>query len=89
LSKGERPKVSEVGTLKTAFEPLRAQVTGKWRKLRNGELYNQFSSPNIFRVATLRRALIEVFVGKPSAKNPFARPRRKWANTVKNDVKEI
>jgi hypothetical protein len=30
-----------------------------------------------------------VLVGKPDGKRPLARPRHRWKNNVKNDLKEI
>jgi hypothetical protein len=36
-------------------QPKRDQVTGKWRRLHNEELYVLYSSPNIIRVMKSRR----------------------------------
>jgi hypothetical protein len=41
--------------LKKIFGPSRNEVTGVWRKLRNEELHDLLSSPNIFQVSKLRR----------------------------------
>jgi hypothetical protein len=30
-----------------------------------------------------------VFVGKPEGKRPLERPRRKWEDNIKTDLKEI
>ena len=37
------------------FGPKRDEVTGEWRKLRNEELNNLYSSPSIVRVIKSRR----------------------------------
>jgi len=37
------------------FGLKRDEVTGKWRKLHNEELYDLYSSPNIIWVIKLRR----------------------------------
>ena len=44
--------------------PKRDEVTGEWRKLHNEELYDLYSSPNIFRVIKSRRIR---FAGQSSA----------------------
>jgi hypothetical protein len=36
--------------LRRIFGPKRNEVTGEWRKLHNEELYDLYSSPDIFRV---------------------------------------
>jgi hypothetical protein len=34
--------------LRRIFEPKREEVAGGWRRLHNEELYNYYTSPNIF-----------------------------------------
>jgi hypothetical protein len=41
--------------LKRIFRPKRGEVTGGWRKLRNEELHNLYSSPNIIKMIKPRR----------------------------------
>jgi hypothetical protein len=41
--------------LRRLFGPRRDEVTGEWRKERNEELNDLYSSPNIVRVIKLRR----------------------------------
>jgi hypothetical protein len=41
--------------LRSIFGPKRDEVTGDWRKLRNEELHNFYSSPNIIRMIKSRR----------------------------------
>jgi hypothetical protein len=36
--------------LRKIFGPRRDEITGEWRRLRNGELYDFYSTPNIIRV---------------------------------------
>jgi hypothetical protein len=70
-----------------------------WRKLYNDELHSLYSSPNIFRVITSRRmrwagnvvrmGRVEVLVGRPKGKRPLGRPRRRWEDNIKMDLREI
>jgi hypothetical protein len=41
--------------LRRIFGPKRDEVTGEWRRLRNEELNDLYSSPNIIRVIKSRR----------------------------------
>jgi hypothetical protein len=66
------------------------EVSGEWTKLRNGELNDLYSSPNIILVIKSRRmrwaghvALMDlgrvayrILVGKPEGRRPLGRPRR-------------
>jgi hypothetical protein len=70
--------------------------------LHNDELHNQYFSPNIVKVIKSRgmrwagrvacmgegRGFYRVLVGRPEGKRPLGRPRRKWADNIKMDLKE-
>jgi hypothetical protein len=45
-----RLRVFENRVLRRIYGPKRDEVTGEWRQLRNEELNNLYSSPNIVRV---------------------------------------
>jgi hypothetical protein len=74
-----------------------------WRKLHNDELHNLYSSPNIVRVIKSRRmrwaghvarmgegrSVYKVLVGRPEGKRPLGRPRRRWEDNIKLDLREI
>jgi hypothetical protein len=76
---------------------------GSWGKLHNDELHSLYSSPNIVRVIKSRRmrwagylgcmgegrGVYRVLVGKPKGKRPLVRPRRKWEDNIKLDLREI
>jgi hypothetical protein len=76
---------------------------GSWRKLHNDELHNLYSSPNIMRVIKSRRmrwaghvacigegrGVFRILVGRPEGKRPLERPRRRWEDNIKPDLREI
>jgi hypothetical protein len=41
--------------LRRIFGPKRVEVTGEWRKLRNEELHDLYSSSSIIRIKKARR----------------------------------
>jgi hypothetical protein len=45
-----RLRVLENRVLRKIFGPKRDEVTGKWRRLRNEELYDLYSSQNIIQM---------------------------------------
>jgi hypothetical protein len=89
--------------LRRIFGCKRVEVMGEWRKLHSGELHNLYSSPDIIRqiisrrmrwvghVACMgkRRNVYRVLVGKPDGKRPLERPRRRWEDGIKMDLREI
>ena len=89
--------------LRRVFGPKRDEVTGEWRKLHNVELSDLYSLPNIVRVVKSRRmrwaghvacmgegrGVHRVLVGKPEGKRPLGRPRRRWEDNIKMDLREV
>jgi hypothetical protein len=102
LGKEHRLRVFENRVLRRIFGPKREE-DGSWRKLRNDELHNLYSSPNIVRVTKLRRMMwaehvarmgdgrgfYRVLVGGPEGNRPLGRPRRRWEDNIKKDLREI
>ena len=87
---GKEAEVSENMVLGRIFGPRRDEITGEWRRLRNEELNNLYSSPNIVRVIKSRMRwaghvarkgekmwVYRVLVGKPEGRRPMGRPRRR------------
>ena len=89
--------------LRRIFGPRRHEVTGEWRRLRNEELNDLYSSPNIVRVIKSRRmrwaghvermseerGVYRVLVGKPEGKRRMRRPRRRWVDNIRMDLQEV
>jgi len=55
LREERRLRVFEIRVLRRIFGPRRDEVTGEWKKLRNEELNDLYSPPNIIWVITTRR----------------------------------
>jgi hypothetical protein len=36
-----------------------------------------------------RRGIYRVFVGRPEGKRPFERPRHRWEDNIKMDLREV
>jgi hypothetical protein len=88
--------------LRRIFGPKR-EVEGSWRKLHNDELHSLYSSPNIVRVIKSRRlrwaghvarmgegrGVYRVVVRRPEGKRSLERPRRRWEDNIKMDLRKI
>jgi hypothetical protein len=85
--------------LRRIFGPKREEVTGEWRKLRNEELHDLYSSPSIIRIIKVmrmrwvghvaRRNAYRLLVGKPEGRWPLGRPRLRWLNNIRIDLVEV
>jgi len=95
-------RVFENRVLRRVFGSKRDEVTGEWRILRNEELRDLYSLTNIVRVVKSRlrwawhvarmvegRGVHGVLVGKPEGKRPLGRPRRRWEDNIKMDLREV
>jgi hypothetical protein len=103
LREEHRLRVFENRVLRGIFGPKRDEVTREWKKLHNGELHNFYSSPDIMRQIKSRRMrwaghvervgdgrnLCKVLVGKPEGRGPHGKPRRRWEDGIKVDLREI
>ena len=103
IAGGRRLRMLEKRVLRKIFEPKRDEVKSEWRKLRNEELNDPYSSPNIVWVIKSRRmrwaghvarigekrGVYRVLVGKPEGKRPLGRPRSRWENNIKMDLQEV
>jgi hypothetical protein len=100
LREEHRLRVFENRVLKRIFVPKRDEVTG-WRKLHNEELHGLYSSSSIIRVIKTRRMRWAghvarmgevrgsyILVGRPEGRRPLGRPRRRWEDNIKTDLRE-
>jgi hypothetical protein len=98
-----RLRVFENRVLRRIFGPKRDEVTGGCRKLHNEELHGLYSSPSIIRVIKamrmrwaghvacmgVMRGAYNILVGRPEGRRPLGRPRRRWEDNIKMDLRKI
>ena len=96
-------RVFESMVLRRVFGHKRDEVTEEWRKLHKEKLRDFYSLPNIVRVVKSRRmrwaghvarigegrGVHRVLVGKTEGKRPLGRPRRRWEDNIKMDLREV
>ncbi|KAJ4436993.1 hypothetical protein ANN_17125 [Periplaneta americana] len=96
-------RVFENKVLRKIFAAKRDEVTGEWRKLHNTELRALYSSSDIIRNIKSRRLrwaghvasmgesrnAYRVLVERPEGKRPLGRPRRRWEDNIKIDLREV
>jgi hypothetical protein len=102
LREEHRLRVFENRVLRKIFGPKREE-DGSWKILHNDELHSLYFSRNIVRVIISRRMrwaghvahtgegrdVYRVSVGRPEGKRPLERPRRRWEDNIKLDLREI
>ncbi|KAJ4428016.1 hypothetical protein ANN_24030 [Periplaneta americana] len=100
LKEEHRLRVFENKALRKIFGPKGDEVTGEWRKLHIEELQ---SSPDIIRNIKSRRLrwighvasmgesrnAYRVLIGRPEGKRPLGRPRRRWGDNIKMNLREV
>jgi hypothetical protein len=103
LREEHRLRVFENRVLRRIFGPKRDEVTGEWRKLHTEEFHSLYSSSDIIRQVKSRRMrwawhvarmgeerkMYKVLVGKLEGKRPLGRPRRRWEDGIRMDLREI
>jgi hypothetical protein len=85
------------------FGPKWDEVIGCWRKLHTEELHNLYCSPSIIRIIKSRRMrraghaarmrenrnAYTILVGKQEGNRPLGRPRRRWEDNMRMDLRGI
>jgi hypothetical protein len=103
LREERRLRVFENRVLRRIFGPKRDEMVGGWRELHNEELHNMYTLLSIIRMIKSRRMrwgghiarvgkkrnACRVLVGKPEGKRPLRRPRCRWEDNIKMDLREI
>ena len=81
---------------------LKRDENGEWRKLHNEELHSLYRSTNIVSVIKSRRlrwaghvarmkevrSAFKILTGRPVGKRPLGRPRRRWENNMRMNLKK-
>ncbi|KAJ4428454.1 hypothetical protein ANN_24491 [Periplaneta americana] len=103
LKEEQRLRVFENKVLRKIFGAKRDEVTGEWRKLHNAELHALYSSPGIIRNIKSRRLrwtghvarmgesrnTYILLVERPEGERPLRRPRRRWEDNIKMNLREM
>jgi hypothetical protein len=96
-----RLRVFENRVLRRIFGTKRDEMTGGLRKLLNEELHGLYSSPSIIRMIKARRmrwaghvarmgevrGACNILVGRLEGRRPLGRPRRRWEDNMKIDLR--
>jgi hypothetical protein len=102
LREEHRLRVFENRVLRRIFGPKRDEVTGEWRKLHSRKIQNLYSPADSIRQIKPRRMgcaghvarvgeerkVYRVLAEKPEGKRPLGRPRRRWENGIRMDLRE-
>jgi hypothetical protein len=102
LREEHKLRVFENRVLGRIFGPKRNEIIGGWRKLHNEELHNLYFSPSIIRMIKsgrmrwaghvarmgLKRNSYRILVRKLEGKRPLGRPRRRWKDNIKMDLRD-
>jgi hypothetical protein len=88
--------------LRRTFKPKTDEVTGDWRNIHTEELYSLYSSPNIRMIKIKEYEICEAcsmhgrskrcvhnFIGKPEERKSHMKPRCKWEDNIKVDLREV
>ena len=95
--------VFENKVLRKIYGPKRDEMTGEWRRLHNEELHGLYDSPDVVKIMKSRRLrwaghvarmgekrrLYSILVGRPDGKRPLGRPRRRWEDNIRRDLREV
>ncbi|KAL4098015.1 hypothetical protein QTP88_022689 [Uroleucon formosanum] len=105
---GQLEKWTSIGSwslkevLRKIYDPVKDEITGKWRRRKNIELEILYGNVDILEVIRSRRLrwaghawrsqnplLHAVMEQNPVGKRPLGRPRIRWEDVVKKDVEQL
>jgi hypothetical protein len=103
LKDEHRLRMLEKRVLRRIFGPKRNEMRRSWKNLHNEELHNLYSSPSVIIMLKSRRMrwaghvarkekkrkVYRISVGKPEGARPLGRPRCRWEDNIKMDLREI
>jgi hypothetical protein len=88
--------------LRRIFGPKRDEVRGAWRRLHNkawcSVLLTKYHSGDQVKKTEMgrtcgsygeRRGAYRALEGKPEGRRPLGRPRRRWEDNIKMDLREV
>jgi hypothetical protein len=78
-------------------------VTERWKRVYNEKLHNFCASPSIIRMMNSwrmrwtghlariggKKNVYKIVMGKPEGKRSIGRPKRRWEDNIKVDLREI
>jgi len=96
-------RVFENKVLRKIYGSKRDEMTGEWRRLHNEELHGLYDSPDDVKIMKSRRLrwaghvarmgkkrrLYSILVGRPGGRRPLGRPRRRWEDNIRRDLREV
>jgi hypothetical protein len=103
IREDHRERMFENRVLRRIFGPKKDEVAGGWKKLHKEGLHNLHILPSIITMIKSRRMrwaghvarmgekrkAYRTLVGGPEGKRPLGRPRRRWVDNIKLDLREI
>jgi hypothetical protein len=96
-------RVFENRVLSRIFGPQKEEVVADWRRLHSEERRNLYASRNVIRVIKSRmmkwagyvartggmRNACKILVRRPEGKRPHGRPRNRWENNLRIDLRNV
>jgi hypothetical protein len=93
-------RVFENRIMRRIFGP-KSNENGEWRRVRSVEFHDLYRSPTRVRKSKIlrwaghlarfkeSRSAFKVLIGKPTGKRPSGKPRRRWEDNIRMDLKEM
>jgi hypothetical protein len=79
------PTEDKIDDIKDRFYEEREHVFDKFPKYRTKILLEYFSAKSVWK---MKRNVYRTLMGKPEGKRPLGRPRRRWVDNIKMDLRD-